>query len=375
MNRKELVKFFLGSFKEWLKDNVPIRAAGLTFFIILPLPSLLLIVISIFALFYGQTQATQQLLQQISSFAGPEIAGLFKQLLAGAMSPFSSAWAAITIVGFSLGGAIGAFAIIRDTMNVIWEVNLPKTKKLSDRVKETIGPFLLVSSLGLIVIAWTITSAALFTAIRIYSIDRTLTLISLTAAQIMLSFALSTLLFALIYKTLPDRKVHWEDVALPSILAGVAFTVVNYILGFYVQTFKVTTIAGAAGSLMIILLWIYILNHIVLFGAVISKVYTTTLGPHPQSHLIMETEKIFEPLERVGGEIESAAKGPIEVGTEEKAQTTTLKEQPTQPSVAISEKGEPPENEETEGGTVEVNVVIKTGRKKRKSGNQDSPPN
>ena len=368
MNRNELAKLFLGSFREWLEDNVPLRAAALTFFIILPLPSLLLVVITIFALFYGQTQATQQLFQQISSLAGPEIAGLFKQLLASAISPFNSVWAAVTIVGFSLAGAIGAFAILRDTMNVIWKVKLPKTRKLSTRVEETIGPFLVVSSLGLIVIAWTITSDALFRAIKFYSINGTLTLISLVAAQILLSFALSTLLFALIYKILPNYKVHWEDVFLPSIIGGVAFTVVNYILGFYVQTFKVTTIAGAAGSLMIILLWIYILNQIVLFGAVMSKVYATTVGPHPQYHLTGDAEKIFEPLEKVGEEIEAAARGSIEEGVGEKTQTAIIKEPIKEESVTISENGEkPPGNEELEGDSVEVNIVIKTGRKKRKS--------
>jgi hypothetical protein len=125
---------------------------------------------------------------------------------------------------------------------------------------------------------------------------------------------------------------------------------------------------------MIILIWIYVLNQIVLFGAEISKVYATTVGPHPQLHLIMKDEQVFEPLEGVGEEIEAATRGPIEEG-KEIAQTMTSKETTKQPSGAISEKGEPSENEETEGGTVEVNVVIKTGRKKRKSGNQDSPPN
>ena len=374
MNRKELVKLFLGSFKEWLEDNAPLRAAALTFFIILPLPSLLLVVITFFSQFYSQTQATQQLIQQISSLAGPDVAGLFQQLLAGAMSPFTSVWAAVTVVGFSLAGAIGAFAILRDTMNVIWEVKLPKSKMLSIRIGETIGPFLLVSSLGIIVIAGTVASAGLFSAIKIYSVNGTLTLVFLDVAQILLSFVLSTLLFAIVYKVLPDRTVHWEDVALPSVLAGIAFTVVNYVLGLYVQTFRVSTIAGAAGSLMIILIWIYVLNQIVLFGAEISKVYATTVGPHPQLHLMMEAEQVFEPLEVVGEEIDAANRGPIEEG-KERAQTMTPKETPKQPSGAISEKGEPPENEETDGGTVEVNVVIKTGRKKRKSDDKASSDN
>ncbi len=372
MNRNDLAKLFVDSFKGWLEDNAPIRAAALTFFIILPLPSLLLVIITVFAQFYGQTQATQQLISQINSLAGPAVAALFKQLLASAMSPFTSVWAAITVVGFSLVGAVGAFAVLRDTMNVIWKVKLPKTKQLSLRIRETIGPFLLVSSLGLIVIVGTVTSAALFSAIKIYSINKTLTLVSLTAAQILLSFSLSTLLFAIIYKVLPDRKIHWEDVALPAVLAGIAFTVVNYVLGWYVQTFKVTTIAGAAGSLMIILLWIYILNQIGLFGAEISKVYATTVGPHPEIHLPAEAEKILKPFERVGEEIEEAAKGPIEEGAGEKAETAPVAEPRNQPSVAASVEEESPPTgpEDSEAGSVKVSVVIKTGRKKRKNEEQ-----
>jgi membrane protein len=375
MNRNALTNLFRTSFKDWLEDNAPIRAAALTFFIILPLPSLLVIVATFFAQFYGQTQANQLLVQQISSLTGPVVAELFKQLLASTTSPFTSLWAAITVIGFSLAGAIGAFAILRDTMNVVWEVKLPKTKKLGARVRETIGPFLLVSSLGLIVIAATVTSAVLFSAIKIYSINETLTLISLTAVQILLSFSLSTLLFGIIYKVLPDRKVHSIDVAFPAIIAGVAFTVVNYVLGFYVQTFKVSTIAGAAGSLLIILLWIYILNLIVLFGGEISKVYATTVGPHPYLHVIPREEKIIQPLDRVGGKIKEA--------TKEKAETVMSIETQKKPETKASEKIEQSANkqhlssnakeeaplvdEESEDGSVEVNVVIKTGRKKRKS--------
>ena len=111
--------------------------------------------IAIFALFYGQTQATQILIQQITALAGPSVAGLFKQLLASSMSPFSSLWVAITTVGFSLGGAIGAFAVLRDTMDAIWEVKSPKTQSFTRMVRRRIGPFIVVSILGLIVIAWT----------------------------------------------------------------------------------------------------------------------------------------------------------------------------------------------------------------------------
>jgi uncharacterized BrkB/YihY/UPF0761 family membrane protein len=129
MDRKCLIQIFKTSFKEWLAHNAPISAAALTFFIILPLPSLLLIVTDIFAQFYGQAQAQEQLIQQITSLAGPAVAQLFRELLASASSPFTSVWTAGIVVAFTVGGAIGGFAVLRDAMDVIWEVKMPKKNK------------------------------------------------------------------------------------------------------------------------------------------------------------------------------------------------------------------------------------------------------
>lgn len=378
MNRKELANLFKNSFKEWLEDNAPIRAAALTFFIILPLPSLLLIVLTVFSQFFSETHAFQQLIQQISSLAGPVVAELFKQLLASAMSPFTSVWAAVTVVGFSLAGAIGAFAILRDTMNVIWQVKLPKTPKLADRIRRTIGPFCLVSALGLIVIAGTAISTGLFSVIKLFSINKTLTLISITTVQILLSFGLSTLLFAIIYKVLPYRKIHWRDVMLPAAIAGVAFTVANYVIGIYLQTFTVTTVIGAAGSLIIILLWIYILNQILLFGAELSKVYSMTMGPHPWQHLIPEAEKLTKPFEEAGERILEAVLGPLPKIPEEPEEKTEI--QPTAAPEVKPEKKEaarteespaktnekPAKPENSDEGVVEVSVRIRSPRKKPK---------
>ena len=320
MNKKELAQLFKASFKNWRVNNAPIKAAALTFFIILPLPSLLLIVVAIFSLFYGQTQATQILIQQISALAGPAVAGLFKELLASSTSPFASLWVSITTLGFSLGGAIGTFAVLRDTMDTMWDVKSIKKQNFRRMIRKRIGPFIVVSVLGLIVIAWTGIAAFLFNTIRFYSINETLTQVTIILSQIVLSFALSTLLFALTYKLIPDTKVHWRDVALASILAGVAFTVTNYIIGTYVETFTVTTIIGTAGSLMIILLWIFILNQIMLFGAEFSKVYATTSPSHSREHLPAAASKIVKRLEEAGEKIEAATKGNDDESQEEETE-------------------------------------------------------
>jgi len=338
MNRKELFQLFKASFKNWQVNNAPIRGAALTFFIILPLPSLLLIVVDVFALFYGQTQATQQLIQQITALAGPAVAGLFRELLASSMSPFSSLWSSITIVAFSLGGAIGAFAVLRDTMDAIWEVKSSKTRSFTRMVRRRIGPFVVVSVLGLIVIAWTGIATFLFGAIRLFSVNGTLTLISITIARILLSFALSTLLFAITYKMIPDAKVHWRDGILGAVVAGVAFTVTNYIIGTYVETFTVTTIIGAAGSLMIILLWIFILNQIMLFGAEVSKVYATTSLTHSREHLPATAEKIVKSLEIAGEKIEQATKGNVTENPEKAVEKPEAKEASEKPEIQTPKK-------------------------------------
>ncbi len=308
MNRRDLFNIFKTSFKDWLEDNASLRAAALTFFIILPLPSLLLIVVAIFALFFGQAQAIGIVVLQISAVTGPVVAALFGQILTNATSPFSSIWTSIVVVGFSLGAAIGTFAVLRDTMDLIWEVKMPKGLPLVQRIRSKIVPFALVSALGLIVIAWTVIASGLFGAIRALIPNATLALITLTIAQIFLSFVIATVLLAIIYKMIPETIVHWQDVTLASIVTGIAFTITNYVFGTYVQTFQVTTVIGAAGSLMILLLWIYILNLIVLFGAEVSKVYATTVGTHGKVLLTKTIRKAVEAIKEAGGKTGKEAK-------------------------------------------------------------------
>jgi membrane protein len=347
LNRKQLVQIFKTSFKDWLTQNSPINAAALTFFIILPLPSLLLIVVTVFAQFYGQTQAEQQLIQQITAFAGPAVAQLFKDLLQSTYSPFTSVWASITLIAFTLGGAIGAFAVLRDVMDVIWNVKVPKKQKLTMQIREKIGPFAVVSALGLVVIAWTTVAETLRNVIVLYSINSTLTAIALTIAQILVSFAVATVLFAITYKLIPQAKVHWQDVELAAVTTGIAFTVVNYILGFYIQTFTITTITGAAGSLIIILLWIYILNQIVLFGAEISRAYVMVRS-YTQQRLPEAAERIIRELEKAGKKVEEAAKGQIAESWEETEKMPETKEALNHAETALEKKEEKAEPETTQ---------------------------
>lgn len=340
MDKRQLYGIFKTAFVDWLQDSSTLRAAALTFFIILPLPTLLLIITAIFAVFLGQAQAVQVLVQQITSVVGPAVGQLFSQLIVNTASPFSSLWTAVVVVGFSIGGAIGAFGVLRDTMDCIWEVTLPKGQPLWKRARQRIVPFAVVSALGLIVLAWTGITGSLYAAISIFSINAYVTFVFLTVAQIVLSFIVVTVLFAIIYKMIPEAKVHWQDVYLAAVVTGVAFTVTNYIFGAYIQAFVVTTVSGAAGALLIILLWIFVLNQIVLYGAEVSKVYAITVGTHAKVHLPKPVEKVAEPLKEAGEKVESAAKEDV---VKEDQPADKREEQQVEDEGHIPEKQEPPE--------------------------------
>ena len=160
----------------------------------------------------------------------------------------------------------------------------------------------------------------------------------------------------------------------------------NYIIGTYVETFTVTTIIGAAGSLMIILLWIFILNQIMLYGAEVSKIYATTSPTHSREHLPPTAEKIVKSLEIAGEKIEQATKGNVLEPTEkavEKPQAeeaaekteiqTPKKEEKTEEKTietkdsTMKQNAEAVEPEKPNEGSVEVTVKIKTPNKKEKS--------
>jgi membrane protein len=370
MNKQELYGIFKTAFKRWLQD-APIRAAALTFFIILPLPTLLLIIISLFSQFIGQQQAIQIIMQQITALTGPAIAELFSDLIVGTGSPFTSTWTALVVIGFSLVGGIGAFSVLRDAMDCIWEVELPKKYPLLSRIRGKLVPFIVVSFLGLIVIAWTTISSTILSALIATSINASLTVIAIELAEVFLSFALATLLLAIIYKLIPQAKITWYDVSLAAVVTGIAFTAANYLFGAYIQTFTVITVAGVAGTLLIILLWIFVLNQIVLFGAELSKSYATAIRTLSEPRFPEEIEKAIEPLIKVCEKIEDAAKEEVveivestvevpmpEEGKKEMTSTDAPKKVETEELKY--------ESKSQEGGSLEFSVKIKKPEKPKK---------
>jgi membrane protein len=178
-------------------------------------------------------------------------------------------------------GAIGAFGVLQDTMNGIWEVKSSKFTR-TQQIKRKIVPFLLVSILGLAIMVWTAFSTVLlsFITVTLGPLTANATEIILRITQIGLSFVLATLLFAVIYKQIPDCDIKWKDVRLASIITGTLFTVTNVLIGVVIEVFAITSATGAAGAILILLPWLFLINQIILYGAAFSRVYAEKTGSY-----------------------------------------------------------------------------------------------
>ena len=292
MNRQEFTDLIKVTFTKWQKHDATLTAGALTFFTIMPLPSLALIAVAILAQVYGQQQALQQLVNQVSSFAGSSVGALLAQLLRNAASPLTSYFGSLISVTFAISGAVGAFSVLQKSMDAIWEVEPTKQGRLASVRKKAV-PFLLIVGLSLIVVAWTTFSTVLFNAMVFILVPLigSMAPLFLRSLQVVLSLGLGTLLFAIIFKLLPETLVRWGDVWLAAAITAFVFTILNYLFGVYLSVFQVTTLAGTAGALMVLFLWIYIMNLFILFGAQFSKVYAETHGSHAREVSIRKRRK------------------------------------------------------------------------------------
>jgi len=278
MRLKEFTGMVKDAFRQWRRHSALQRASALAFFTILPLPSLLLMITAILAQVYGQAEAVQQVLQQITSILGPSIAGLVGQLIESARSPFTSFLAAIVSVAFTVSGALGAFGVLQDSLNTIWKAAPAKERSIRVKIQGKIFPFLFVSGLGIIIIAWSAITPILFNLVYLALESSIGVSLLVIATNLLFSFMLATLLFAIVFKKVPDTTVSWKDVRLAAVITGLLFAIGNYLFSIYVQTFSASSVYGAAGSLMALLLWIYLAAQFLLFGAEFSKIYTETKG-------------------------------------------------------------------------------------------------
>jgi membrane protein len=268
---------FKNTFTEFGEDKAMRLGAALAYYSVFSLAPLLLIAIGVAGLLFGEKYAHQQVSEQLSGLLGAGAAQTLESMMA-ARDKDSSLVATIVGMGILIFGASGVFGQLQDALNTIWEVK-PKsrggiwgfirTRFLSMAMVLGTGFLLLVS-----LILTTVVSAAAGYMERITSVPESV----LHVVNLILAFGVVTLLFAMIFKFLPDVNVKWRDVVIGAIGTALLFTGGKYLLGLYLGRETVASAYGAAGSFVVLLLWVYYSSLILLFGAEFTQVYAKQTG-------------------------------------------------------------------------------------------------
>jgi membrane protein len=276
MNFKEIKSLARETFKEWSEDKAGRLAAALSYYTIFSLPPLLIIILVIAGRFFDDAEA--RFTAQINSLIGPTGGEAITAILENASRPSDSIIAAIIGVVTLLLGASGVFGQLQEAMNTIWDVPPQPKGGILEIIKDRFFSFTMVIGVGFLLLVSLIVSAALTSLNDIVTNVLPGLLFLAQLINILVSLAVVTLLFALLFKVVPDVDIAWRDVWVGALVTAVLFTAGKWAISLYLAKSAPASAYGAAGSLIIILLWIYYSAQILFLGAEFTQVYASRYG-------------------------------------------------------------------------------------------------
>jgi membrane protein len=279
---KELLGMFKETVSEWVNDKAPRLGASLAFYTLLSLAPLLVVIVAVAALVYGQEAARGQLVWQIQGLVGTDGAKAIQGLVQGAYKPGTGVIA--TLLGF-LTLAFGASSVVvelRDALNTIWHVPLDRggtgLSSIFRLAKERFYSFAMILGIGFLLLVSLVLNAWIAAMGKFFTSALPTPESLLHMATFLISFLVITFLFAAIYKMLPGVSLKWSDVAVGASVTSLLFTIGKQLIGLYLGKTSFGSTYGAAGSLVIVLVWVYYSAQLFFLGAEFTKVYTKTFG-------------------------------------------------------------------------------------------------
>jgi membrane protein len=263
---------------EYLQDKVPRLGAALSFYSILSLAPLLIIAIAIASMAFGEEAVRGQLAGQLRGMVGREGAEAIQGMLKGVRQPGGGAIATILGIGTLLFAASGVFGELQDAMNTIWEVQTRPGRGLIETIKDRFLSVVMVLGSAFLLLVSLILSAAITAVLTFLGGLVPLLAPIVHATDLLVSFVVVTLLFASIFKFLPDARVSWRDVWVGAVLTAILFLIGKTAIGVYLGRSNYASYYGTAGSLVVLLAWIYYSAQILYYGAEFTKVYSNRYG-------------------------------------------------------------------------------------------------
>ncbi len=273
------------TYQEWTDDQAPRLGAALAYYTVLSIAPLLIIVIAIAGFAFGREAAQGQIFYQIREMVGADGARTIEEMIEGASNMKSGLFASLIGLLTLLFGATSVVAELRYSMNIIWDVPADPDAGIKDVLKERSYALAVVLGCGFLLLVSLVVSASLAAMGKFMDSWLPLPEFLLFALNLLVALLVLTGIFAVLFKVLPDVQIHWRDVFLGAAVTAVLFSVGKLLLGLYLGKASFGSTYGTAGSVIIILVWVYYSSQIFFFGAEFTQVYARRHGSDPSLRL------------------------------------------------------------------------------------------
>ena len=254
----------------WTEDYAPSMGAALSYYALFSIAPLLLIVIGVAGFFFGEEAARGEMFGQLAALIGAQGARAIEGLVASARQPQSGVLAMLVGTALLIGGASTVFGELQNALDRIWRAPARKESKGWWKLLRTrVLSFGMILGIAFLLMVSLVLSAAVSALGRWWGLQ---------FADLALSFALTTVLFAMIYKVIPRVRIAWRDVWVGAAVTAGLFAVGKWLIGLYIGKSSVTSAFGAAGSLVVLMLWVYYSAQIFLLGAEFTRLYAQEHG-------------------------------------------------------------------------------------------------
>lgn len=300
------------SFTDFFQNRVFKLSAALAFYTIFSMPAMLIIIIAVSDIFYGRVAIEGTLYRQISDFVGTGAALQIQDTISNAALSKGSKVATIVGVITLLFGATSVFSEIQDSINLIWKLKAKprKGKGFLKLVVNRVMSFSLVVSLSFLLLVSLFINGIMSLLInRLTQMFPELTLIIVYIFNLLLTFGVTALLFAMIFKVLPDAKIQWKNVRAGAFTTALLFMIGKFLIGYYLGHSKLSSTYGTAGSIIVMLLWVYYSAMILYFGAVFTHAFAVQTGSriYPNDYAVWVQEIEVESVKSIQEQPEEKA--------------------------------------------------------------------
>jgi membrane protein len=287
---RTLFQFGKQAVSEWSEDNAPTFAASLSYYTLFSIAPLLVIAVSVAGMVFGEEAARGQLQAQLQDMVGQDSAEIIGQMMISARKPETGILAtAIGLIALVFG-ATGVFVQLQDALNHIWDVKPKPRNGVLAFLRSRFLSFAMVLGIGFLLLVSLVVSAVLAALGAFFEHLLPGWSVLWQGVNLLISFGVITVLFAMMYKLLPDTHVDWRDVWLGASVTSLLFSLGKFGIGLYLGRSAVASSYGAAGSLAVVLLWVYYSAQILFLGAEFTQVYARSHGSHSRKDRLPEAE-------------------------------------------------------------------------------------